>query len=247
MAPTKKSFRRRSKRTPLKKVYTSTSAKSQAKQIAYLNKKINRVLRATRPEVKQFIPAYSDKQFSSSALSTTFKTVYLKGPQRGDSDGERVGDKIRIKNVSAHFYFEYFNNAPTGVHDTESSGAAIRILALQRKNSERAYDTTVDANSVIYNYSGTGVGYTMGSNAPLVPGITSMFNVLYDKTRTITLTKNQMVWDISLKKFSNYRYKSDTFVNNIVFLIVVTGLHADTNFTEYVNENDAFKMAYTDA
>lgn len=247
MASTKKSSRRYRKRTPLKKVYTSTSAKSQAKQIAYLNKKINRVLRTTRPETKQWFTAYTNKQFSSSALSTTFKTVYLKGPDRNDTDGGRIGDKIRIKNVSAHFYFEYYNNSPTGIHDTESSGGVIRIIALQRKNAERAYDTTVDANSIIFNYSGTGSGYTMGGNAPLVPGITSMFNVLYDKTRTITLTKNQMVWDISLKKFSNYRYKSDSFVNNIVFVIVVTGLHADANFTEYVTETDGFKIAYTDA
>lgn len=233
--------------TPLKKVYTNTSAKAQAKQIAYLNKKVNRLTAANRPEIKQFVPAYTNKQFSSSSLSTTFKTIYLKGPNRGDSDGERIGDKIKVKNVSAHFYFEYFNNAATGFHNSESSGACIRIIALQRLNTERAYDTTVDANSIIYNYSGSGTGYTMGANAPLVPGVSSMFRVLYDKTRTITLQRNQMVWDINLKNVRPYIFKSDTFVNNVVFLVVVTGLHADTDFTEYVNENEAIKMAYTDA
>lgn len=233
--------------TPLKKVYTNTSAKSQAKQIAYLNKKINRLTAANRPETKQWLTAYTNKQYSSSALSTTFKTVYLKGPDRNDTDGGRIGDKINVKNVSAHLYFEYYNTAASGFHNSESSGACIRVIALQRKDSERAYDTTLDANSVIFNYSGSGSGYTMGANAPLVPGISSMFRVLYDKTRTITLQKNQMVWDIQLKNARNYIFKSDNFVNNVVFLIVVTGLHADSDFTEYVNETDGFKIAYTDA
>lgn len=247
MAFTKKYYRRRYKRNPLKNVYTKTGAKSQAKQIAWLNKKVNRIARANRPETKQWLTAYSNKQYSSSSLSTTFKTVYLKGPDRNDTDGGRIGDKITVRNVSAHFYFEYFNNAPTGFHDSESSGACIRIIALQRKDSERAYDTTVDANSVVFNYSGTGSGYTMGCSAPLVPGIRSMYRVLYDKTRTITLQRNQMVWDINLKNARNYIYKSDSFVNNVLFIIMVTGLHADVNFTEYVNETDGFKIAYTDA
>lgn len=233
--------------TPLKRVYSNTSAKSQAKQIAYLNKKVNRLTAANRPEIKQWISTYTNKQFSSSSLSTTFKTIYLKGPNKGEDQGERVGDKIKVKNVNAHFYFEYFNTATTGFHNSESSGACIRIIALQRKNTERAYDTTVDANSIIFNYSGSGTGYTMGANSPLVPDVTSMFRVLYDKTRTITLQRNQMVWDINLKKIGTWVYKSDSYVNNIVFLVVVTGLHADTDFTEYVNENDGIKIAYTDA
>lgn len=235
------------KNTPMKKVYSQTSAKSQARQISYLNKRINKLARYNRPEVKQFIPAYANKQFSSSALSTTFATYYLKGPNQGTSDGERIGDKIIVKNVSAHLYFEYYNTATTGYHNTESSGACIRVIALQRKNSERSYDTTIDANSLVYNYSGTGTGYTAGCNAPLVPNITSMYNILYDKTRTITLQRNQIVWDINLRRVRNYEFKDANFVNNVVFVVMVTGLHADTDFTEYVNETISMKMAYTDA
>lgn len=247
MAFRKKSYRRKGRRTPLRKVYTSTSAKSQARQIAYLNKKVNAIAAANRPELKQWISAYSTKDFSSSVLSNTFKTIYLKGPNKGEDQGERIGDKIKIKNVSAHFYFEYYNNSATGIHDTESSGACIRILALQRKNTERAYDTTVDAGNIIANYSGTGAGYSLGCVSPLVPGIRSMFRILYDKTRTITLTKNQLTWEVNLKNVYSHIYKSDNYVNNVVFLVVVTGLHADANFTEIVAENDCFKIAYTDA
>ena len=232
--------------TPLKKVYTNTSAKAQAKQIAYLNKKVNRLTYANRPEIKQWISAYGSKQFSSSALSTTFKTIYLKGPNKGEDQGERIGDNIKVKNISARFYFEYYNTAASGFHNSESSGACVRIIALQRKNTERSYDTTIDANSVIFNYSGSGSGYTLGCSSPLVPDITSMFRVLYDKTRTITLQRNQLVWEVNLKKIGPWVYKSDNYVNNVCFLVVVTGLHADSDFTEYVNETDTVKIAYTD-
>lgn len=241
----RRSYRRRS--NPLKRVYSRTSAKSQARQIGYLNKKVNALARANRPEIKQIISSYQTQQYTSSALSSTFKTYYFKGPDQGTGDNQRIGDKIKVKNVNMNMYFEYYNNAATGYHNTESSGGCIRVIALQRKNTERYFDTTVDANSIIYNYSGTGAGYTLGATAPLWPNITSMYHVLYDKTRTITLDRNQLVWDVKLTNVRDYEYKDAGYVNNVVFLIVVTGLHADTDFTEYVTSTVGFKMAYTDA
>lgn len=248
MAFRRKYYRRRY--TPMRKVYTKTGAKSQARQIAWLNKKVNRIARANRPEVKQWLPANETFSFSNSSLgpnSSPYAAVYLKGPDQNLTDGGRQGSLINIKNLSAHFYFEYYNNSTSGYHTSESAGAAIRILAIQRKESDTLYSSSITPGMFIFNYSYSGAGYTGACNAPLVPNITADYRILYDKTRTISINKNQMVWEFNLKNVRNYIYKADTYVNNVMFLILVTGLHADTDFTDYVTGAGSFKIAFTDA
>lgn len=240
-------WRRRS--NPLRKVYSHTSAKSQAKQIAYLNKKVYRLTKANRPEIKQWAPAQETFSFSNSSLgpsSSPFAAVYLRGPYKGTADTDRVGNVIRPLNVGAHFYFEYFNNSQTGYHTSESSGCAIRILAIQRKECDTLYSSSITPGMFISNYSSTGTGYTAACTAPLVPNVTTDYRILYDKTRTITNARNQIVWDINLKKVRRFRWKQDDYYNNVMFLILVTGLHADTDFEEHVTGAGSFKVAYTD-
>lgn len=248
MAYRRRSYRRR--RTPLRRVYTATGAKSQARQIAYLNKKVNRIARANRPEVKQWLPANETFSFANSTIGpgvSPFAAVYLKGPDQNLTDGGRQGSYINVKNVSAHFYFEYYNNSTTGYHTSESAGAVIRILAIQRKESDTLYSSSITPGMFIFNYSSSGAGYTGACNAPLVPNITADYRILYDKTRTISISKNQLTWEFNLRNVRNHIYKSDTYVNNVMFLILVTGLHADTDFSDYVTGAGSFKMAYTDA
>lgn len=251
----RRSYRKRRYNRTLSKrnVYLNRSAKSQAKQIASLNRKINYVYRQSKPETKQWITDPHTYSFSNSSVgpsASPYAVEYLSGPVLGDGDDQCIGSTYKVKGVQARFYFEYYNNSQNGgYHTSESAGATIRVIAVQRKDNLNKYYSPITPSDLLEKYSSTGAGYTASSCSPLISNITKQFRVLYDKTRVITINKNQMVWRVSLRNVRpiNKDKNDHDKVNNVIFFVLVSGLHADTDFSEYVTGSGIYKYAFTDA
>lgn len=224
-------------------IFNNKSSRSQASQIYRLNRRVSALSKATRPEVKvKYQPAERFK-FTSDQLTNTYKSFFLFAPGQSTDGSGRIGDVINIKNAQLNFMFEYYNNTETGFHDTESSGTPIRIIIGQHKTS--VSQTVPHITSVLQETGGSGAAYTNMALSPLKDNITDDYNILYDKTYTITSMRNQLVKRINIKP-KNYRFTGAAVYNGIWLYVIAPGLHYDENFQETLQCVFSSKIAYTD-
>lgn len=241
-------YRRRSnRRLSTRRIFSRTSAKSQATQIAALRNRINSVYRRVKPEVKNLVAPAINVSFSSGALSTIWFTGIFPKPDVGNtSDVGAIGNYVRNLGCQLNSIFEYYNNSTTGYHDSESAGCQLRFIILQRKVAE-LYTTSYDLDEFLPNPSNTGSEYSTLCVKPLRTGITERWNVLLDRKYTMTTEKNQLSLSLRFKPKS-YRFNNSNsnIFNYVKYVIVVSGLHFDENFKEYVEGSLVSKLAYTD-
>lgn len=142
---------------------------------------------------------------------------------------------------------EYYNSSENGYHNTESAGAQYRILVVQRKTSTTTQTSFPTIGDILQFYGNTGPSYTMAASSPLSNGFATQFRLLTERRGTITSDSNQRMMTVHFKP-RTIRYDPDNdFVNGVYILILVSGLHFDTNFTEYVTMTVGQKFVYTDA
>ena len=191
-------IRKRSTRGTLstRRIYGSTSARNQARQISALNKRIAYVQRQCRPEYKLFSGTNESYSFNSGAIGSTYKIVTFNGPLVGTSDSTFIGNKVRSIALNLYFTGEYHNSSQTGYHDSESSGTPFRIVVLQRKQPS---NSSVGIDEILSASAGSGADYTMQAVAPLKRGITENFKVLKDYKFTFTSARNQKIQQKHLK------------------------------------------------
>lgn len=237
--------RRYSKRktTGAKNVFMNRSAKSQAKQIYSLSKRVNKVYNVCKPEYKVYDGANATYTFSSGDITNTYKITYFNGPSQGLNDDQFVGNKIRCVSLDLYFTGEYYNTSDTGYHGTESAGTPFRIIVLQRKE---ATDSTISISDVLSTSGGSGADYTMQAICPLKRGITDNFRVLLDKKIIFTSAKNQALRHYKMRP-NNLKWNSAYKTNGFITVLVSAGLHYDANFNEYVEGTVKEKLVYTDA
>lgn len=243
----RRSSRRNRRRLSNRNVFAKTSAKSQARQIAALRNRINSVYRRTRPEVKNVVADAINTSFSSGALSTIWFTGILPKPDVGNtSDLGAIGNYVRNLGCQLNSVFEYYNNSTTGYHDSESAGCQLRFIILQRKVTE-LYSTSYDLNEFLPNPSNTGAEYSTLCVKPLRTGITDKWDVLLDRKYVLTSDKNQLALKLKFKpKPYRFNNSNSNIFNYVKYVIVVSGLHFDENFKEYVEGSIVSKLAYTD-
>ena len=174
----RRTYRKGSKRTLRKSnILVNRGAKAQSFQIAALNRKVNRLSRATRSEYKQVgtTGAHRDTLYSSEAGSNHIKIAYMDGPTIGAAEYQRVGDKINC--IAYHLYgtFEYYNTSASGYHNTESAGAPMRVIILQRKQ-QTTPEQTVNASDVLEITASSGTSYSCQVMSPLKNGITQRYH-----------------------------------------------------------------------
>lgn len=237
--------RRYSKRktTGAKNVFMNRSAKSQAKQIYSLSKRVNSVYRACKPEYKLFSGTNESYNFNSGAVGSTYQIITFNGPFTGVGDDNFTGNKTRSIALNLYFTGEYYNDSTTGYHNSESAGTPFRIVILQRK---RPSQSTVSISDILSSSSGSGADYTMQAVCPLKRGITEDFRVLKDYKFTFTITRNQKILKLKCRP-NNFRWDTSANCNGIVILLTSAGLHWDTNFKEYVEGVCKVDYVYTDA
>lgn len=239
--------RRSNRRLSNRRIFGRTSAKSQATQIAALRNRINTVYKRTRPEVKNVVAPAINMSFSSGALSSIWFTGIFPKPDVGNaSDVGSIGNYVRNLGCQLNTVFEYYNNSVSGYHDSESSGCQLRFIILQRKSTE-LYTTSYDLNEFLPNPSNTGAEYTTLCVKPLRTGITEKWDVLMDRKYIMTSDKNQLALKLKFKP-KPYRFDNANanIFNYVKYIIVVSGLHFDENFKEYVEGSIVSKLSYTD-
>lgn len=243
----RKRYLRRNKALSTSRIFGKTGAKSQAKQIYALRKNISRLNRITSTNIKTFTGAASAFTFDNQAGTGVFKSYGGPNIYAGDGDNQRIGNYLSPMGLTWYFTFEYYstlNNIQSPQPDSE--GAMIRILILQSK-TPISPATTLHPNDVIANYSATGANYTHNTISPLKPNLTENYKVLKDVKTTITAYNNQKQFKLKVKPDA-YRFTDDGNFNNVMCLIVISGLHWDPsiNFYQYVKGTFSSKLVWRD-
>lgn len=245
----KRSFKRYYRRYPrvlrTSSIFGRTSAKSQARQIAALRRRISRVSRNCAPEIKTYTGQAETVNYSSQTLSSYYKIYPLIVPSEGTGPDDRLGNQINVKKLHLYLTGEYYNTSETGYHTSESSGCQVRVVIGQFKTTQGA--NTIPSIDEIFAYSsGSGSNYTQMSVVPLKDGITTKYRILADKRFTLTTDRNQAMKTYSIKPV-NYKWFAGNNYNNCWVCILVAGLHSDANFTENCKITFSNKIVYTDA
>ena len=183
----RKFYRKRSARTSrrqlsTKRIYSRTSARAQASQIASLRNRVNRVYRACKPEIKSSYASPETISYTSSSLSSYYRIYPLTTPSQGVGDNQRIGNKIKVLNGTVYLSMEYFNNSSTGYHNSESSGAQYRVIIGQFRTPQGS-NIIPTIGTLFDNPSFSGATYTQMAVCPLKTGITSMYAIIKDILR----------------------------------------------------------------
>lgn len=243
----KRYSRRSARNLRTSRIFSRTSAKSQAYQINALKRRINRVYNRCKPEIKSYTSAPQTVNYTSSSLSSYYKVYPLVSPPLGNNNDGRIGNFIKVLNSKLYLSCEYFNNSSTGYHDSESSGCQVRVLIGQFKDTHTAlYIPTIDE---LFEYvGGSGATYTQMGVVPLKTGITAKHRILADYKFTLTSARNQAMKTYTVKpKDYTWSLDSQEQHNGCWVCILVSGLHFDENFTETCKITFNNKLVYTDA
>lgn len=239
-------YRRRNSRLSTRRIFGRTSAKSQASQIATLRNRINKVYKVCKPEIKTIVTSAETINYTSESLSSYYRFYPITSPDLGTGDKERIGNFVRVINGVLYLSCEYFNSSATGYHNTESSGAQVRVVIGQYTTVRTP--TTVPSIGELFEFpSNTGANYTQMALSPLKEGITGRFKILKDLRFTMTVDRNQKMLKIPFKPRIPYVFDDSGSFCNSWACILVTGLHYDQDFTETVQITVSDKLVFTDA
>lgn len=242
----RKTSRRTSRKLSNRRIYSRTSARAQASQIAALRNRINRVYRACRPEIKTIVTSAETISYTSQSMSSYYRFYPITSPELGTGDKERVGNFIRVINGVLYLSCEYFNSSTTGYHNTESSGAQVRVIIGQYNTDQGP--TAIPSISELFEFpSNTGANYTQMALSPFREGVSSRFKILRDLRFTMTLDRNQKMLKVPFKPPLPYVFNDEGQFPSCFACLLVTGLHYDTDFTETVKITVSDKLVFTDA
>lgn len=242
----RRNYRRYNNRLSNRRIFARTSAKSQAAQIAALRNRVNKVYKQCKPEVKTIVTSAETIGYTSETISSYYRMYPITSPSLGTGDKDRVGNFIRVINGVLYLSMEYYNSSSTGYHNTESSGAQIRVL-IGQYTAAHSPNIVPNINELFEFPGNTGANYTQMAISPLKEGISTNYKILKDLRYVLTTDNNQKMVKISFKPKLPYVYNDDGMFNNCWACIIVTGLHYDSDFTEHVNITVSDKLVFTDA
>ncbi len=235
---------RRNKALSTARIFSKTSAKSQAKQIYALKKSVNGLKRRFRPEIYTHHINIDTKTFTNGSLADSYYSNNYAWPSAGTGDENKRGDKIFVKNMQLNFTFEYYNNSNTGYHDSESSGCPVRIIVIKTKQPCLISDKPALDDILLYS-SYSGIEYTQRAVSPYVHGITDKYQIMYNKVFYMTPQKNQKALRVFLKP-GLIQWETDSSATHVFYYVCPCGLHSDANFTENILMTVSAKIAFLD-
>lgn len=227
-------------------IYAHRSNMAQATQIAALKKKVNRVYKACKPEMKVVHGDVFEQTFSNGTLATNYKGYVAPEIAVGAEDYQRVGNYIWRRD-EYEIRLTYSNNAAStsGLHNHESSCAQMRFICgiWKDPSSNTSFPGISD---VIHDYASTGQGYRALMVQPLRDGITMKNRIVYDKVFAVGLTKPQTLVRIRTPWYS-CRYDNYTWNTHSWIMCVAGDLDYDTTFDEHLEIIGTRKTIYKDA
>ena len=127
----------------------------------------------------------------------------MTSPDPGVGDKDRIGNAIRVINGVLYLSCEYFNTSETGYHNSESSGAQVRIVIGQFK--EALTPAGIPTIAGLFEFpSNSGANYTQMAISPLKEGITNTCHILKDTRFVLTTDLNQKMLKIPFKPREPY-------------------------------------------
>lgn len=249
-----RSFRRRNSRLSTSKVLTRKSATSQARQILALNRKINNVYRATRPEIKIFTSITRQCTFTNGVTSSTYQSYILKAPEsNGTNDYQFIGNQLRVKDITFYINCEYNitgNNETSepSFHLGEASHAGLRFIVIRPKSSISSSSGTPSLSQVLTYNASSGNDYDLRMISPFAVEFSNNYRLLADVKIPLDVNTPEKSRRVKVRGFT-LRFNGES-ANNATYpivYVVTSGLHADANFTDQIQCTWAYKIAYTDA
>lgn len=207
-------------------IYLNRSAKSQARQIATLARKVNYVQKQCKPETKVLLSSLESSQISGDPFYISVKVPL---PAVGTGDNERVGDSIKIINGSLHVGLDRMTS------DTDTS-IAYRVIIIETKTPGAFSGNAPNLSDILVSASNFGAAFI----SHFKTGITTQYNVIRDISGA-TSANNKIV----KIKYTPYRNETaDASGNNrrLFFYILANGDSA--NSVSITAQN---KLAFTDA
>lgn len=250
-----------------RRIFNNKSAKAQAKQIYQLRRRINRVYKATKPEVKVVETSRTERMLLPNIDDRYIPFAFVM-PAQGTEDNQRIGSVVHIVEPTLFISAKYSavtksNPAPLYNQQLLNGGAAMRIIAVQTRVP---LNTTPDINSLLHNnisQSFQGVDNIANLRIPFEVGITTRFNIIYDKVKYFSVNKPIYSKRINFKPtIKNLKWDPDnggdtsfTYPVGTIFCYIIQGglesnnLNLDAEGTDYTRITLSYsqKLAYTDA
>lgn len=215
------SYRRKGRRgtrtLSSRNVYLNKGARAQAKQIMALKRKINRVYRATKPEVKIAYTIPEQNRWTDYAVDfvdgnvvpdfsrpESQARIYDFGlPDLGDGDDEMVGNSVNLLPPTAYMNFQIdqlvdnrIANNVVANNFNEYCRANVRCLFFMSKTVMEHFpiiDNIVNVSNATANPGGGyglyGPMYELNTVNPLAPEVSSRYKILKDIRFQLTYDK----------------------------------------------------------
>lgn len=233
----RKYFRRRTLST--RNIYNKRSSKSQANQIYALNRKVNAIAKANRPDTHIMTNGPISQEFTNSTLATVHKS-YASGLSPN-------GTYCRLLSFTITGTFEYGDNKESFPGIEVPRAGTIRLVIWQSLSSKAS--GTIPAMSNLIDISNTGAGYELNTMRPFKDGITSYAKILYDKTYTVSDQYPVRPFKVNIKNLMPMRLETgdDTPRGELYYGFVTSGLHyGSASYSEHITCNFITKIAYND-
>lgn len=251
---------RRNRKLTKASILSNRSARSQSKQIARLNSKVNYLTKQNRPEVLTKYWTYT-RTFTNASLASNYE-IYTYSPWNGGSGDvgstSPTGNFARSKGITVRFNVEYSDSWSGNVSQSEAHQrtSSYRIVLLQQKNSL----VSATGNALfdnIFNVSSTLTSGDDNTIKPLRSGLTSEFKVLYSKSFTISNQRPARIHNINIpaNRCLNYALATNPSGSpentggargTLVVALLTGGLHADADYNSQIVITHCAKLVYTD-
>lgn len=238
---------RRYKRKTLSKsaVYSRTSARSQARQIYALKRRVSALTRINRPEIKVKDANPTTFVMNNAAWTDSYKSFILQWPEQGTGDNQRTGSAFRVKNLMIRLNLEYYNDSTTGYHPGESAGTPVRIIVIQTVGPVQ-YNFETSLDNILQHSGYSGGNYTARSVSPFKRSLSQQFKVVANKLVNLTSDKNQRSVYISVAHNKQIDFNPNSQAVHYLLFVAPAGLHYDSDFKEYVSGTLVYRVTYTD-
>lgn len=248
-----------------KHIFNYKNAKAQASQIYQLRRRIDRVLQKTKPEVKVVETSRTERMILPN-VNDYYAFINFVRPELGSADNQRIGSKIHMIQPTLFISAKYdavtqSNPAPVYNQQLLSGGAALRIIAIQTKtplNDPPPLTSILRSNP---SYSFQGVDNIANLTIPFEVGITTKYEIIYDKVKYFSVNKPIYSKRINFKpKIKNLKWNPGpdveyTYPVGSIFVYIIQGglesnnANVDTEGNDYTRITISYsqKLAYTDA
>lgn len=233
----RKYYRRRTLST--RNIYNKRSSKSQANQIYSLNKKVNAIARANRPDTHILKSDPVTQEFTNSSLATIHKSFA--------SGLTPTGTYARLLDFKISGTFEYGDNKEAFPGIEVPRAGTIRLVIWQSLSSKAS--GSVQSIENLIDVSNTGAGYELNTMRSFKDGVTAYVKILYDRTYTVSSQYPVRPFKVQLKKLMPLRIETGDSAprGQIYFGFVTSGLHwASASYNEHITCNFVTKIAYND-